>query len=272
MKVLMCEPQFFDINYEINPWMDVNRGADQSLAKQQWQNLYNIILSCGADVILVEPIEGLPDMVFTANAALVYNNISYMARFKCAERQPEYNYYTDWFRNNSDYTIAEEPSNFFTAHGHYCGPSFEGAGDALFAGDTLFAASGFRSEHSLYYTICKQLGITKRVDCELINPYFYHLDTCFCPINETQAIWYPKAFAEQSRKAMNTALELFAVPENEAKQFACNAVTLNDNVIIPEGCPETRNLLEQLGKNVHECAMTEFLKSGGACKCLTLVI
>ena len=140
MRVLMCKPEYFNISYEINPWMDVHVGADNALALQQWQKLYDTTLQCGAEIALVPPVAGLPDLVFTANAALVYQGKTLMSRFKFPERQGEHQHYTEWFEQDGHYDIIEEPKDFFAEDSTYCGPTFEGAGDGLFLGDTLFTA------------------------------------------------------------------------------------------------------------------------------------
>jgi N-dimethylarginine dimethylaminohydrolase len=148
---------------------------------------------------------------------------------------------------------------------------FEGAGDALFMGELLFYGHGFRSDKEFHENL-SSLNKENIIFCRLIDPYFYHMDTCFCPINKDFAIWYPPAFCEDSRKVIESKIELFAVPEQEAKNFACNAVVLGHHVIIPANCPETKKHLVNQGFSVYECDVSEFIKAGGACKCLTLLL
>lgn len=270
MKILVCPPDYYNIEYEINAWMNLKQGAQRDLAAQQWQNLIGTIKQCGAEVVEVAAASGLPDMVFTANAALINDNKVYLSRFKCPERQPEYTHFRTWFEQNTDYTLADEPEDFFDADGNYIGPAFEGAGDALFVGDCLFAGTGFRSDIEIYPIINRTLNIKQHVICELVDPHYYHLDTCFCPINDKQAIWFPDAFSPASQKLMQQHAELFEIPAAEAKHFACNAVVIDKNVITPTECPETKKILNDLGYTVHQCEVTEYIKAGGACKCLTL--
>lgn len=277
MNVLMCEPRFYDVCYEINPWMHRLQGVELELAHRQWQTLRRLILDCGAEVLMIDQVPGLPDMVFTANAGLVYRNKVWLSHFKFPERQSEFEYFRAWFKTKGFEIVGERPEDFSAQQAEgvvvrrYHGPEFEGAGDALFLGDTLFGAYGFRSDQA-YYERIGEIGIKKIVYCGLVDPYFYHLDTCFCPLKARQAIWWPKAFSPDSQASLQQAAELFVVPALEAKRFACNAVVLGDNVIIPSGCPETRKMLESLGFNVYDCDMSEFIKAGGACKCLTLLL
>lgn len=262
MRILMCRPDFFDIEYEINPWMDKSKHVDREKALAQWDKLYRTIQSCGAKVDLVEGIKGLPDMVFTANAGLFYKDQIVLPHFKFKERQGELVYFEKWFKD-AGFKIA----NTITPDTPY----FEGAGDALLAGDKLFVGYGFRSD-VMFYEEADYLDKNNIVYCELVDPYFYHIDTCFCPLNDKLAIWYRNAFSKAAQKSMQENIELIDVNEDEAKRFACNAVVINEHVILPADCPNISAELEKRGFTTHPCDMNEYLKSGGACKCLTLRI
>lgn len=258
----MCRPDYFDIEYEINPWMSIQRKANTKRAVLQWDNLHKVIQGCGAHVELVPPARALPDMCFTANAGLLYKGRVILANFKVIERKGEVPYYQAWFEG-AGFKVINRPGH--DQKYHY----FEGAGDALFAGDQLFVGYGFRSERK-FYDEADFLDHKKMVICELADPYYYHIDTCFCPLNEKQAIWCPKAFTKDSQKKMADHIELIEVVEAEAKRFACNAVVINKNVIVPSGCPQITEALQQRGFTVHACEVDEYIKSGGACKCLTM--
>lgn len=262
MRILMCRPEFFDIEYEINPWMDKSKQVNQANALAQWDQLHQTIQSCGAKVDLVAGIKGLPDMVFTANAGLFYKNQIVLPHFKFKERQGELPYFENWFKQ-AGFKIANQITSET--------PYFEGAGDALLAGDKLFVGYGFRSDRE-FYEKADYLDQSKIVYCELTDPYFYHIDTCFCPLNDKLAIWYPPAFTKESQQRMRDNIELIDVIEYEAKRFACNAVVIDKHVILPSGCPTISAALEKRGFTTHPCDMNEYLKSGGACKCLTLRI
>lgn len=267
----MCPPDHFAINYEINPWMSILRGTVKELAEEQWHTLYQTIIQCGAQIELVSPVAGMPDLVFTANSAMRVANQVYLSHFKHRERQSEYFEFKKWF-TQAGYQIIADPPEFVDQHGSYIGPQFEGAGDALFVCDTLFAGYGFRTDKEIYPHLQKMFNIRQSVLCELADPYFYHLDTCFCPLNKTQALWFPGAFTPESQLRMRQHAELFAVPLDEGQHFACNAVIIQDNAIIPADCPVTEIILTKLGFKVYCCPMTEFIKSGGACKCLTFAL
>jgi len=262
MRLLMCHPDYYGIEYEINPWMHKEEITNHELAIQQWQKLYQTLTNCGAQIDLIKPIRGWPDMVFTANAGLYFQNKIILPHFKHKERQGELPYFRDWFTQEK-FAIANsipEKKSFF-----------EGAGDALPAGNKLFAGYGFRSDRS-FYEETDFFESSQLIYCELQDPYFYHIDTCFCPLNERLAIWYPQAFTQESQIRMAENIELIPVIESEAKHFACNAVVLDQHIILPNDCPQIASLLKKRGFTVHQCDMSEFLKAGGACKCLTLRI
>ena len=261
MRILMCRPDYFGVNYEINPWMDVHKQVNRDNAIHQWETLYKTIINCGATVELLDPVPGWPDMVFTANAGLLYQQKAViLSHFKHKERQGEQTYFYNWF-DKSGFKVVNPSVDQQ--------PYFEGAGDALHAGDKLFAGYGFRTQRE-FYEQENYFDHSKLIYCELADPYFYHLDTCFCPLNDHQAIWYPEAFTKESQKNMQEHIELIAVNEEEARRFACNAVVLGKNIILPAECPDISATLEKKGFTVYACEMNEYLKAGGACKCLTL--
>ena len=257
MKILMCPPEYFRVEYSINPWMSREREVDCSLAHQQWQYLHDTIESLGADVQLIEPHPDYPDMVFTANAAVIHGKTSIVARFTHPERQGESMLFKAWFEHHGFLTIdaIEE---------------LEGAGDALFVGEKLFLAYGFRGKAGNHQL--RDICHTDPITVQLSNPYFYHLDTCFCPLDHKTAIWYPAAFTEESQQKIRQSINLIDICDAEAHLFACNAVVIGNNVILPAGCIKTASQLKDAGFGSHFCDTSEFMLAGGSCKCLTLVV
>ncbi len=255
--ILMCRPKYYGINYSINPWMDIDKGADHKKAVSQWNALESKIRQLDAKVSCIPPREGLPDMVFTANAGIIKPDRQFVAsRFFHKERQSEEEWFFKWFTDNDYSTTLTFPH------------AFEGAGDVLKLGDHWIGGYGFRSSLDVYEHILPY-AITVR----LIDPYFYHLDTCFCPLQGEDYLIWPGAFDEDGLRDIRFAGDnKIAVDVAEAKLFACNAVVIGRDVILPSGCPDTMQKLEQAGYTSHEVEMSEFIKSGGACKCLTLTI
>lgn len=265
---LMCEPRFFEVCYVINPWMEGNLGrVNRELAKQQWGNLYDIVAGL-ASVSLIEPVAALPDMVFTANAGLVHSQKNgekevIISSFRHAERQPEAKFFESFFASRG-YRVRHLKESTI----------FEGAGDALFdSQERLWVGSGIRSEPQALDGIVDMLNI-EACGLELVDPRWYHLDTAFCPLPQGQAIAYEKAFARKSVDALDHAFgaNIIWVAEQDARNFACNAISIGRSIIMHSASAELKFTLKQRGFEVIESDVSEFIKAGGACKCLTLEI
>jgi N-dimethylarginine dimethylaminohydrolase len=258
--ILMCPPDFYGIEYEINPWMRRDTPSDAERSRHQWQSLYELLIRVGADVLLMEPVRGLPDLVFTANAGLIWHDAAFLSSFRHAARQGETPVNAAWFSANGFRNI-EMP----------LGMNFEGAGDALFCGDTLYAGYLVRSDAASMQWLGTQMGC-RVIPLQLVDNHYYHLDTCFCPLDPKTAIYFPPAFDDYARRALSQIPRLIAVDEDEAARFACNAVVVGQDVVLNTGCPRLESDLRAAGFQPHSTELDEFLKSGGSAKCLTLRI
>lgn len=262
MRLLMCRPDHYGVFYEINPWMSRARPADQVTALREWEGLRRILSGeVGAEVLLVEQPEGLPDMVFTANAGLVRGDTAILSRFRHPERQGEEAPYGRWFEGQGFRVVRLDPER-----------RFEGEGDALMVGDTLFAGYFWRSDVHAHREVGELLGL-RVLSLQLADPYFYHLDTCFCPLDAETAAWYPPAFDEYAQRVIRTNIpRLLNVAEEEARRFACNAVVLGEHVVLNDGAPRLEAQLREHGFTTHPTPLDEFIKAGGSAKCLTLYL
>jgi len=258
-RILMCPPDYYGIEYEINAWMSRSRPSDPRRARQQWQGLRKQLEAAGAEVVCMEPAPGLPDLVFTANAALIYGRTAVVSRFRHAVRQRETPFDERWFGEDG-FDVQSAPEGVY----------FEGAGDALFCGDTLFAGYRIRSDARGHQAIGALLGV-RVIPLELVDPYYYHLDTCFCPLTDDTAIYYPAALDDYGRRALAEIVpNLISVADEEARHFACNAVVVGRTVTTNTGCPKLHAELAARGFEPRETPLDEFVKSGGSAKCLTL--
>jgi N-dimethylarginine dimethylaminohydrolase len=258
-ELLLCAPDFYGIEYEINPWMSRERGADKELAKTQWRGLHKALGSLPVTIYLVPPQPKLPDMVFTANAGLAVGRKFIPSNFRHEERAGEVPHFANWMEKHR-YDVLWLPKNLY----------FEGEGDALFGGDALFCGYKFRSDIQSHRAVADMLGCLV-ISVELVDARFYHLDTCFCPLPDGAAIWFPAAFDEYGQRAIRGHIsDLIEVEEDEAAHFCCNAVVLDRDIVLPEGAPKLVCELTNRGYHCHPLSMTEFLKAGGACKCLTM--
>lgn len=257
----MCPPDYFGIEYEINPWMNIRQGADPDRARAQWRALCGTLVDLGAEVCLLDPKPGLPDLVFTANAGLVHRDRFFASRFRYGVRMGETPIFIEW-AHREGFQVETTPEDYH----------FEGAGDALFCGDILFAGYRFRSDARGHQWIGERLGV-EALPLELVDPRFYHLDTCFCPLDRDLAIYYPGAFDEYGRAVLKDQIpRLIEVAPEEAASFSCNAVVVGRTVVLNEGAPKLARDVAALGFATRPLAFSEFIKSGGSAKCLTLRI
>jgi N-dimethylarginine dimethylaminohydrolase len=264
---LMCPPEFFDVAYIINPWMKGNiRAIDNALAKKQWRDLYDIVCD-HATVRIVLPQPGSPDMVFTANAGLVLGKKFITSRFRYPERQYEEPYFADWFMDRG-FEVKLMPREMY----------FEGAGDALFErgqsgkNARLWMAYGHRSLEEASGEISSWLKC-KVETLNLVDDRFYHLDTCFCPLEGGYVLYYPQAFDAGSQAKIAKLVpekKRIAILEEDALAFACNAVNIGKTVIVNKAGPDFITKLGAAGYTVIQTPLTEFMKAGGSAKCLTL--
>ncbi len=258
-ELLLCPPDHYEIEYEINPWMSRARAADKPLVKAQWTRLFETLSSLDTTVHQITPAEKLPDMVFTANAGLAVARKFIPSNFRHKERAGEAPLFAKWMEQRG-YEILWLPEDLY----------FEGEGDALFAGDALFCGYKFRTDINSHRAVADMLGCLV-ISVELVDPRFYHIDTCFCPLTDGGAMWFPAAFDEYGQHAIRDHLtNLIDVSEEEAGVFCCNAVVLERDIVLPEGAPKLVAQLRDRGYNCHPLPMSEFLKAGGACKCLTM--
>ena len=260
-RILMCPPDHYGIEYEINPWMNRSMASVRDLAFKQWRELRDAILGLGVIVEEMTPQPGLPDLVFTANAGLMFRNRFFSSRFVHDVRAKESPFFDAWFREHG-FEVVHWPDGMF----------HEGAGDALFCGEALFAGYRTRSDALAHQWVAKQMGI-RVLPLELVNSRFYHLDTCFCPLAPGEALWFPDAFDAYGRRVLETHVpSLIPVSEPEAQRFGCNAVVVGNTVVHNSLCPQLAEDLQKKGYRSISVELSEFLKAGGSAKCLTLRI
>lgn len=258
MTILMSRPTHFDVAYTINPWMNQKIPVTKLRAHEQWETLATTIRNF-ADVTEI-PTAVHPDFVFTANAGLVHNQEVIVSTFKHTERQAEEPHWKKWFEAQGFHTHTLR------------NVTFEGAGDALFSNaNTLIGGYGFRTEHAAYEQIASIWDIDI-VCVELVDERFYHLDTCLCVLDDTTILYYKEAFSKTSQKKLQERYTCIEVSESEALHFACNAVVIDQHIILPSGATNVKNILRQAGYIPTTVEMTEFIKAGGAAKCLTLAL
>jgi N-dimethylarginine dimethylaminohydrolase len=255
---LMCPPEFFAVNYAINPWMRPDLPVDPGLAMRQWSGLRAAYAALGHSVSLIEPHPGLPDMVFAANGATVIDATVLGVRFRYPERAAEADAYLSWFRSHG-YTAVHEAAAVN-----------EGEGDILVAGDTVLAGYGFRSDEAAAGELADVFG-RQVVSLRLVDPRFYHLDTALCVLDASTAMYYPAAFDDAGRAALATVFdELIEAKDEDAEVLGLNAVSDGRYVVLARQAASLARSLAARGFTPVPVDMSELLKAGGGAKCCTL--
>lgn len=261
---LMCAPKLYEVRYVINPWMQGNLGnSSQRRALEQWEKLHTALAKL-AHVLLVEPVAGSPDMVFTANAGLARNGVVAISSFYHPERQGEEPHFRRWFCE-AGYEVIDLPRE----------TPFEGEGDALFSvdGSRLWVGYGPRTSEASHRALQQVWKGVEVVGLRLVDPRFYHLDTCFAPLEDGSVMYYPPAFDGASLRKIEEfypAEMRIAVSEKDALSFACNAVNVGKTIVLNRISVDLEQELMRRGFDVVQVELDEFLKAGGAAKCLVM--
>ena len=255
---LMCPPAFFDVTYSINPWMRPGQPVSADRAMRQWERLRQVYLDLGHAVEIVDPVPGLPDMVFAANGATMVGGTVLGARFRYPERAAEAAAYLDWFRAGG-FPDVRAPRHVN-----------EGEGDILFTGRALVAGYGFRTERAAHAELAETFGMPV-ASVRLVDPRFYHLDTALCVVGADTAAYYPDAFDAAGRAALAGLFsELIEATEADAEAFGLNAVSNGRQVVMTEQATQLAARLGEHGFEPIGVDLSELRKAGGGPKCCTL--
>jgi N-dimethylarginine dimethylaminohydrolase len=256
---VMTRPTFFTVEYAINPWMDTSSRVDPELAVAQWETLRATYRSLGHTVDLVDPVPGLPDMVFAANAGLIINGAAIVARFKHAERHGESIAYASWMDRRGRPPVSTRHVN-------------EGQGDLLVVGSMILAGTGFRTDPQAHFEVAAITGMPV-ISLELVDPRFYHLDTALTVLDDTTIAYYPPAFTDRARAHLQQLFpEAIEVSSTDAYVLGLNAVSDGKHVVHPAQATGFAEQLYHAGFHPIGVDLSELLKGGGSVKCCTLEV
>jgi N-dimethylarginine dimethylaminohydrolase len=256
---VMTAPRFFAVNYAINPWMDTSAPVDPAVATAQWENLRDTYQQLGHVVDLVDPVAGLPDMVYAANGGLILNGTAVVARFKYPQRQPESIAYAEWMRSHG----------YAPVHTHHVN---EGQGDLLAVSGMVLAGTGFRTDQRAHAEIADIVDLPV-VSLQLVDSRFYHLDTALTVLDDATIAYYPPAFTECSVARLELLFpDAIVVESADAYAFGLNAVSDGRHVVYPAAAAGFAEQLSQAGFEPIGVEMSELLKGGGSVKCCTLEV
>ncbi|MDB5040361.1 MAG: hypothetical protein JWN27_1087 [Candidatus Eremiobacteraeota bacterium] len=262
-RLLVCPPGHYDVRYSINPWMSRHVGDSAPDARRQWERFIELAGCVGnVEFVPVAQAEQTPDLVFTANAALMCGNLAIVSSFRHAERR----------REQPVFRAALARAGFATTFLQQT--YFEGAGDALFdrVRPILYAGYGWRTERGATLQLQEIVGC-RVLPLLLVDERFYHLDMALCPLSSGHVMAYMDAFSPHAQTLLRRAIEpgyLIEVSVDDALRFACNAVEIGDAVILDDCSRRLRERLHDIGYRVFRTELSEFHKAGGSAKCLTL--
>ncbi len=265
-RYLMCRPEHFTVSYTINPWMVPANPTDTAVALRQWQTLYDTYLQLGHDVELIDPVEGLPDMVYTANGGFVIDGVAYGAAFRFEERKPEGPLFMEWFGANGFEVAVPREVN-------------EGEGDFLLVGDVILAGTGFRSTGDSHREVGEVFG-REVISLTLVDPRFYHLDTAISVLDPVEGpggvdraniAYLLTAFDEQSQAVLAERFpDAIRVSDDDGAVFGLNSASDGLNVLISPRATGFEAQLRERGYNPVLIDLSELLLGGGGIKCCTL--
>ena len=265
-RYLMCRPEHFTVSYSINPWMEPSRPTDTDLAVRQWQSLYDTYVALGHEIELIDPVEGLPDMVYTANGGFVIDGVAYGPKFRFRERADEAPAFIDWFAANG-FEVAEPVE------------VNEGEGDFLLVGNTILAGTGFRSTGDSHREVGEVFS-REVVSLTLTDPRFYHLDTAIAVLDPVEGpggvekaniAYLPNAFDERSQAILRERYpDAIRVSDDDSAVFGLNSASDGKNVIISPRAKGFEAQLRERGYTPVLVDLSELLLGGGGIKCCTL--
>lgn len=259
--MFLCEPTYFEIEYAINPWMDLTNQVDKALAQQQWQNLYACLRQLGVHIETIPPQPHLPDMVFTGDAGIVIGDVFIASNFRPVERRAESHHFQQWFKAQH-YRVETLPSSVF----------FEGLGDVVIYGHQAIAAYGIRTSADAVPHMQKALPqLHFRCVLELVDPKYFHIGIALSWLDPETIMYVPEAFSPESRAVITRLVpNVIALDEVDAANFALNAIVVDRHLVLHRCSEQLRNRLQSLDFQVIECNVSEFVKSGGGTRCLVL--
>jgi N-dimethylarginine dimethylaminohydrolase len=258
-RFLMCRPTYFAVTYRINPWMDPTAPYDNALAISQWETLRRTFLDLGHTVEVIDPLPGLPDMVFAANGATVVDGKVMAVQFRDPERADEAPAYRSWFENNGFAVYDSKHTN-------------EGEGDLLLAGDVLLAGTGFRTVHAAHLQAQELFG-RPVITLQLVDPAYYHLDTALCVFDDHTVAYLPSAFSPGSQAVLRRLFpDAVLATASDAAVLGLNAVSDGRTVVLPVQATALTTALRERGYQTIGVDVSELRKAGGGPKCCTLEV
>jgi N-dimethylarginine dimethylaminohydrolase len=261
--MLLCPPDHFEVAYVINPWMDPARPVDKAAATEQWNALRDKLRELGVDVQLIDPVPGLPDMTFAGDGGIAYGRTFVPSNFRHPERAPEAAHYERWFRDHG-YRIERMPPEVI----------FEGLGDITLNSGYGVTSYGQRSTADAVPQLRRLFpDVQWLASLELVDPTFFHIGVALQLLDGNTGMYVPDAFSAEGRKEIeNLPHHMIAVSDEDARNMTVNAVVVGRDLVVNHCSRPVRRELADRGFRVHRVDVSEFVKSGGATRCLVLAL
>jgi len=225
---------------------------DVEKARAQHDNYCNVLHSLGVETIKVDSNENYPDGVFVEDTAVVTKEVAVVTRPGAESRRGEVE------------SVSIALSRFYP--------------DLRFIKDTGTLDGGDVLHMDKYLFI----GLTSRTNKqgadqlkEFIEPLGYecihipfnlmlHLKSGISSPGQDTIL----AVKELSDLEVFKRFKKIIVPEDEA--YAANSIAVNGMVLVPEGYPKTREVLEKAGFATTAVDVSEFRKVDGGLSCLSI--
>jgi N-dimethylarginine dimethylaminohydrolase len=261
VEMLLCDPAHFDVVYSINPRMDPSVPVNRPLALQHWADLRSLLQELSVRVQVIDGVVGLPDMVFAGDAGAVLGRRFIASSFRHPERAPEADAYRAWFTGHG-YDVVRLPD----------GLVFEGLGDVVLMDGRALAAHGPRTDPAAIDWLCRHVPeLNVQGTLELVDDRFFHIGIALAWLDARTLMYAPEAFsAESVLKIQSLAETAIALGDEDVSDFVINAIVLGHDLVVHRCSRRLRAVLTDRGFRVHESNVSEFVKSGGATRCMVL--
>ncbi len=255
----LCPPTHYEVEYVINEWMNLDNRVDKDLAQKQWDQLHRAYQDLGVRLTLLEPVAGIPELVFPGDSIFLHGQQAVASNFRHAERAPEVEPKVAWFAERG-FTIHRLPPELH----------FEGNAELLRWDHRFFGGYGVRTDEATLPYLADLLDI-EIIPLQLQSPFF-HLDVTVLPLNADTVAYVPQAFTRESCERLQDLIpNAIPVDVEEARQLGCNSMVVEETVIMSTPrAPRFAAALQERGFRTIQLDLTEFYKSGGGVKCLTL--
>lgn len=227
-------------------------GIDLDRARDQHGLYVDALRKCGLIVEILPAQDDLPDACFVEDCAVVLGSAAMITRPGHPARLAETVEVEEALARHLDLTRLAAPA---TLDGGDCSK----VGDVLYAGaSSRTSSSGIRQLEAW----ARPLGWSVRA-VEIGDTL--HLKTVTTALGRDHVLLTENTVSAEHFPGQ----KILGVPAEEA--YAANALAVGDRVIVSEGYPRVRELVEKAGFTILTVPTTEFRKADGSLTCLSIL-